>query len=44
MGVDSMVTIADLIKKDSVSIKGDEKEIFCLQITANWEDIIGESE
>lgn len=38
--MNEMITIADMIKKDSIDIKGDEKDIFCLQITASWEDII----
>ena len=40
-----MVTLGDLIKQDKIDIEGNDKDILCLQITANWEDIIsGESE
>ena len=40
-----MLTIADMIKKENIDIKGNDKDVLCLQITASWEDIIkGEGE
>lgn len=45
MGADNMLTLGDMIKKEDVEIKGDERDILCLRITASWEDIIkGEGE
>ena len=45
MGADNMLKLGDMIKKEDVEIKGDERDILCLRITASWEDIIkGEGE
>lgn len=40
-GVDRMLTIAQLIQKEAVDIKGSETDKFCLEITANWDKILG---
>ena len=40
-GVDRMLTIAQLIQKEDVEIKGNDRDVFCLEITANWDKILG---